>query len=161
MAHWLDNEINKRTKEIGNKTEISKEGLIANVNENKDAIVDFMQQLGFLFDKLSSVLGDEILFHRETLSPHGIIDCEKSRFEAVNISQPTVFMRRVDIILCDQPGGVQFELYRAKRNKEEDPWKFHDEQIIPCQMDKLTDEVAYELIDWFAWKNYFPRGVRK
>ncbi|MCF8371199.1 MAG: hypothetical protein K9H64_06240 [Bacteroidales bacterium] len=161
MAHWLDNEINKQNSRIGKDISISKEGLELNVRENKEIINSFMEQLGFLFDKLKTVMEDDFKFFREAVSQHGVIDCERTRFDAVNVSQPTVFMRRADIILCDKPGEVVFELYRAKREKESDPWKFHDEQIIPCQMEKLTEEVAYELIDWFAWKNYFPRGIRK
>ena len=67
----------------------------------------------------------------------------------------------LDFIICDKPGEVVFECYRAKKDKEENPWKFHDEQRIICNMDKLNEENIYDLIDWFAWKNYFPRGIRR
>ncbi len=160
-THWLDDKINEQNAAIGNTITIEKEGLQANVNDNREVFESFMEQLNFLFDKLSTVITEEIVFNREAISVHDVIGCERSRFDAVNKSQSTIFMRRIDFLICDKPGEVVFELYRAKRTTESEPWKFHDEQKIICKIDKLNESTTYDMIDWFAWKNFFPRTLRK
>ncbi len=160
MTHWLDDEINRQRQNIGNDIIVSTEGLRNNISENKDTITAFMERLIFLFSKLKTVINEEFELSFEKSSPNKVFEYERIRFDAINTTQPTVFLRRADIILCDNPGDVRFELYRAKRQNPTDPWKYHDEQIITCQMDRFSEEVTYELIDWFAWKTYFPRGIR-
>ncbi len=161
MTHWLDDKINEQNSTIGKDISISKDGLQSNVDANQEKIAFFMDQISFLFDKLKTVMDNDFNFSFVKESPNNVIDCERTRLDAINATQPTAFLRRVDMILCDAPGELVLEFYRAKRENDSDPWKFHDEQHVPCQMSELTEEIIYEIIDWFAWKNYFPRGIRK
>jgi len=76
------------------------------------------------------------------------------------MTQRPVFLRRLQFILSDQKGKIRIMLFRGKHSHPEDPWKFHDEQEFHFDIEKLDEKLAYELIDWFAWKSYSPRSIR-
>jgi hypothetical protein len=164
MEHWLDKkfeDFQKTEKNISDEEKTQRENRIkSNFEKNKAAIDKFMVKLKELFNKLDFVKENGFEFYSEIKSMEGKPEFDQPQFSAENSTQHPTFLRRFCIAVSDTEDKVQVELYRGKRNSSDDPWKYHDEQRFLTDVSKLNEEHAYELIDWFAWKIYTPRGLR-
>lgn len=157
MSHWLDEEIKKLKQ---NELNLDKEKVKENYDAYKDTINGFFEKLISLYGDLALVLKDDFQFSYRNLDVFEIADYEYVEFSAINMTQKPAFLRRLQFMLCDKKGTIKVMLFRGKHDHPDDPWKFHDEQEIHCDIEKLNDKMAYELIDWFAWKSYSPRSLR-
>ena len=157
MSHWLEEEINRlKEKEL----KLDKVKVQANYQSYKEIIDGFFSSLIKSFSDLEKVLGQEYKFTYRTLSILSISTFELSEFSAINFTQKPAFLRRLRFILSDETGKIHVTLFRGKHNHPEEPWKFHDQQDFHVDINKLDEKMRYELIDWFAWKSYSPRGLR-
>jgi len=164
MEHWLDDkfeELKKTEHAALDEEKILKERRIKeNFEKNKNEISAFVNKLNELFNKLEFVKEDGFEYYSELKSVEGKPEFNQSQFSAENSTQHPTFLRRFNICVSEEENNVLIELFRGKRDDNEKPWKYHDEQSFPCDIAKLDEERAYELIDWFAWKIYTPRGLR-
>ncbi len=164
MEHWLDKkfeDLKKTENKVLNEEKIQKEQRIkANFAKNKNEIDAFVNKLKELFNKLDFIKEDGFEYYSELKSMEGKPEYNQAKFSGENSTQHPTFLRMFNISVSDQENSMLIELYRGKRNESDKPWKYHDEQCFPCDIAKLDEERAYELIDWFAWKIYTPRGLR-
>lgn len=165
MKHWLDKKIEelKKTdnKVMDDEEKILKEKrIIANFEKNKNDIEAFINKLKNLFNKLNMVKEEGFEYYYEFKSMYDMSEYELSLFSGENRTQHPVYLRRLGISVSDEENKILISLFRGKRNANDKPWKFHDEQKIICDITKLDEDHAYQLIDWFAWKTYTPRGFR-
>jgi len=164
MEHWLDKkfeDLKKTDISASDEEKIQKAKRIkANFEKNRNEITAFILKLKELFGKLELVKEDGFEYYSEFKSIDDKPEYNMAQFSGENSTQHPTFLRRFCIYTSEEEGMMQVELYRGKRDDGDKPWKFHDEQIFPCEIAKLDEERAYELIDWFAWKIYTPRGLR-
>lgn len=164
MEHWLDKEF-EDLKKIENKVsdeEKYQKGkrIKANFEKNKKEIEAFVNKLKELFNKLDFVKEEGFEYYYEFKSMEDKPEYNQSQFSGENSTQHPTFLRRFNISVSDEENMMLIEWHRGKRDASDKPWKFHDEQNFLCDIAKLDEERAYELIDWFAWKIYTPRGLR-
>ncbi|MDD5507346.1 MAG: hypothetical protein PHD25_03340 [Bacteroidales bacterium] len=158
MSHWLEDEINKlKEKELNLSAALVKQ----NYEQNTALINDFFNLLKKSFDDLKRILGKDYKFTYRTLSVLNVCDNEFIEFSAINFSQKPAFLRRLQFILSDVPGNMQIILYRGKHDHPDDAWRFHDRQEYIFPIEKMNQHLVNELVDWFAWKSYSPRGIRE
>lgn len=163
MEHWLDEKFKdlKKSDKISDEEKVQRGNRIkANFEKNKESIKTFIDKLKELFNKLDFVKEDGFEYYMEMKSVEGKPEYDQPQFSAENSTQHPTFLRRFSIAVADEEDKVIIELYRGKRSSTDKPWKFHDEQSFLCEISKLNEDNAYELIDWFAWKIYTPRGLR-
>jgi hypothetical protein len=157
MSHWLEEEI-KRLKE--KELNLDKEKVRQNYTENKSIIDDFFHQLVSSFEDLGKVMARDFKFTYRFYSAEQICDCEFAEFSAINFTQKPAFLRRLEFLIPEAKGKIRIQLFRGKHSDPEEPWQFHDKQQFDLDIEKLKRELVLELIDWFAWKSYSPRGIR-
>ncbi len=157
MSHWLEDEINKlKEKELKLNPTVVRQ----NYEQYCSVIDGFFDLLKKSFDNLTKVVGKDFKFHYRALSLAKICDLEFIEFSGINLTQKPAFLRRLQFIISDEPGKMLILLFRGKHEHPEDPWKFHEKQQYQVPFEKLDDQLADELVDWFAWKSYSPRSIR-
>jgi hypothetical protein len=157
MSHWLEEELNRLK---GNELKLDKDKILANYQIHKETIDRFLNTLIKSFDDLQKVMTEDYKFSYRTLSNVGVSEYELSEFSAVNFTQKPAFLRRLRFILSEDKGKMHITLFRGKHHNPDEPWKFHDEQEFHFDIDRMNEELRYELIDWFAWKSYSPRSLK-
>ncbi len=163
MEHWLDKkfeDLKKTENKDLNKKNLKAKRIKANFEKNKKDFETFINKFKDLFNKLNMVKEEGFDYYFEFKSMDDMPEYDEYYFSGENSTQHPTFLRRFCISVSDEDNQMLIKLFRGKRNDREKPWKFHDEQEFLCDIFKLDEERAYELIDWFAWKIYTQRGLR-
>jgi hypothetical protein len=153
----LDEEIKKLRE---NECNLDRDKVKENWDTYGETITAFFEKMIKLFGDLEKVLKNDFEFSYRDLDLLEIANYEYIEFSAINMTQKPAFLRRLEFLLCDKKGEILIRLFRGKHDKPADPWKFHDEQEYHFDIEKLDEKLAYELVDWFAWKRYSPRSIR-
>lgn len=163
MEHWLDKKFEnlKKTEKVDQEAEnLITEKIKENFNKNRNNIESFINKLKELFNKLNLVKEEGFEYYSEYKSKDNEPALNEYYFSAENHTQHPTFLRRIEISVSEEDNKMIIKMYRGKRDSNEKPWKYHDDQEFLTDLSKLNEERAYELIDWFAWQSYTPRGLR-
>lgn len=163
MEHWLDEKfesLKKIEKTDQEKVNLTTDKIKANFNKNRNSIESFIKKLKELFNKLTMVKEEGFEYYSEYRSKDNEPALNEYIFYAENHTQHPTFLRRTEISVSEEEDKMNIKMFRGKRDSNEKPWKYHDDQEILTDIQKLNEEKAYELIDWFAWQIYTPRSLR-